>query len=730
MENAHSRKSIITEFFTEKGNLDDKRYNLETDTDSKNPSIERIVKIQGARIIDEANVFLHYYDHLLDRKIEVYQSRLIMPDNDLKLSQIFDVTPYGLIKKNRTGIGATTLELRSERNSIIVVPTQSLALSKVESSYNEKIKQYQYLYVGGRKLGKKFPPISSYLKNTNIPIKKFIVVADSLPKLIEGIGDSVYKDYFFMVDEIDTYQSDSFYRPALESVLDFYFRFDAQKRCMVSATVDFFSSPKMNEEPVLTLDYQTPIPREIDVVYTNIVAKKTTEKIVELIKENPDDKILIAYNSVSKGIKRIIEYLNPELRKECKVLCSEKSKSYVSDYYHEPPITDELPAQITFMSCTYFIGIDIKERFHLISVADASLIFSLLSTNKFYQISGRCRHKDGVKSETIIYSSLNIFANEQKWYELRDEVVKDAEFLTAYAELSKYLAEHFPELISYIWLNSKEIIERSGKSYAGTRHTNIVRENIDGKIVPAYFNIDSIVNQYQLLNSLYASSQALKNQLINEGNKVTFFKELYSEKEVEKQEKHNLKIEKENKKIRTMELEDVVAFLKEIDPSERKEMSKKIRGLTTNNGTTFLNRFLETHEYVPFDELVEKLKKNHNDRKYKTFYNSVILWALDEKHSLKIEIKEEFPIGSKLSNDEIAKKFNKIYTGTLKKREKLSVQSCVTKSNIFFSKKRLRQRDLINSSVYVVKSYNVNGFTGKPLKTIPADEWAERLLRL
>ena len=652
-----------------------------------------------------------------------------MPENDLKLSQIFDVTPYGLIKKNRTGIGATTLELNSERNSIVVVPTQSLALNKVEASYNDKIKQYQYLYVGGRKLDKKFPTISSYIKNAKIPIKKFVVVADSLPKLIEGIGDDVYKDYFFMVDEIDTYQSDSFYRPALENVMDYYFRFDEHKRCMVSATMDFFSNPKINEEPVLTLDFQTPITRQIDVVYTNVVAKKTAEKIVKLIKDNPDDKILIAYNSVSKGIKRIIEYLKPELRKECKVLCSEKSKNYVSDYYHELPITDELPAKITFMSCTYFVGIDIKERFHLISVADASLIFSLLSTNRYYQILGRCRHKDGVKSETIIYSSLTVSVNELKWNELRDAVVKDAEFLTAYAVISKYLNERFPDTISHKWLNNKNIIKQSGKSYLGTRHTNVVRENVDGEIVPAYFNIDSIINQYQLLNNLYSSEFTLKDQLIKEGNKIHSYKELYKKEEVKKQEKHNLKVEKENKKIRTMEIEDIITFLKEKDPKERKEMAKKIRGLTTNNGTIFLNRLLETHDYVPFDELVVKLKENHVDRKYKMFYNSVMFWAMDEKHPLKIEIKEEFPIGKKLTSEEIAEKYNKIYTGTLRKREELSVQSCVNKTNMFFSKKRLRQRDLLNPSVYVVESYNVNGFEGNPLKTIPPNKWADDYFR-
>ena len=49
-----------------------------------------------------------------------------MPQDDAKLSDVFETTPYGLIKKNRTGVGATTLELKCPRNSIIVVPTKAL----------------------------------------------------------------------------------------------------------------------------------------------------------------------------------------------------------------------------------------------------------------------------------------------------------------------------------------------------------------------------------------------------------------------------------------------------------------------------------------------------------------------------------------------------------------------------------------------------------------------------
>lgn len=50
-----------------------------------------------------------------------------------KLSDIFYTTPYGVVKKNVTGIGATTLELRCERNSIIVVPTKALAYEKYKT---------------------------------------------------------------------------------------------------------------------------------------------------------------------------------------------------------------------------------------------------------------------------------------------------------------------------------------------------------------------------------------------------------------------------------------------------------------------------------------------------------------------------------------------------------------------------------------------------------------------
>ncbi|MER8245202.1 hypothetical protein, partial [Acinetobacter baumannii] len=77
---------------------------------------------------------------------------------------------------------------------------------------------------------------------------------------------------------------------------------------------------------------------------------------------------------------------------------------HVEEYYTE--ILDKhLSKQLTFMTCTYFVGIDIDEPFHLISIADTNYPYTLLSEDKLQQIAGRCRIAGGLLSETIIYNS-------------------------------------------------------------------------------------------------------------------------------------------------------------------------------------------------------------------------------------------------------------------------------------------------------------------------------------
>lgn len=105
-----------------------------------------------------------------------------------------------------------------------------------------------------------------------------------------------------MADEIDSYQYDVSYRPVLENVIDIYFKFHKYKRCLVSATVGTFSNPLIEQEPVIEVEFNSPAPRDIVLINTISCHVSVDRRIREIRQEYPDDKILVAYNSIKKGI--------------------------------------------------------------------------------------------------------------------------------------------------------------------------------------------------------------------------------------------------------------------------------------------------------------------------------------------------------------------------------------------------------------------------------------------
>ena len=103
------------------------------------------------------------------------------------LSETISELPSGIINKTETGIGATTLELDSKRNSIIVEPLKVTASAKAD--------KHGALYVGSpigsskKKVEKK--DIKNYIDDTSIEFKKIIVVADSLYKVMDVIPKDI-----------------------------------------------------------------------------------------------------------------------------------------------------------------------------------------------------------------------------------------------------------------------------------------------------------------------------------------------------------------------------------------------------------------------------------------------------------------------------------------------------------------------------------------------------------
>jgi len=656
---------------------------------------------------------------------EVLSVDYTMTDDDPKLSKIFETSPYGLIKKNRTGIGATTLELNSPRNSIIVVPTKALAYTKTMTGKTGE--KYKYLYVGSGISGSNMPTIYTYLNDTSIEYKKFLVVADSLPRLLKEIGESSYKDYFLMVDEIDSYQYDSNYRPALEDVIDYYFRFPETQRCLVSATVGVFSNPQINEEPVINIKFNNPQPRKINLIWSNNVVETTRKKIELLSKEHPEDKILIALNSIEHGIIPIIKMLDEHIQKECGVLCSIKSKSHVEDYYTEIE-NNILPKRITFMTCTYFVGIDIKERFHLISVSDTKYPYTLLSEEKLQQIAGRCRHRDGLLSEYVIYRSGVLFSFEKPPVQVSmNQMIDDAKLLADFINAIPKIQRVFPQAIpNHSVISHEYIVGHSYRSYNVTEQMRMVRVSADGIVVPAFFNIDCLLIQQNLMKTLYQTHTALRDALVTSGHKVD-----YTEVMDETELSTGMQEEIRDEILQTdeMELETIIQKLKEIENADqRKRMAMLLMEKCSRRNQTFLEHFVELQFFVPFDILLERLESISN---YANFYNSVMIWALDDRHPLKCAIRENFPLQSKLTPDEIEANVSAIWNGLLNMGE-LKHNQCYDILALFCKKSKRTTKRIGRKSVscYIIESYDVNDFGCEPLKAISADANVHDLLRL
>lgn len=116
------------------------------------------------------------------------------------LKEFKDGIPFGVVNKGKTDVGGTYAALNCNINYVIVCPYKDL----VDSIYYDKNNKYEVFRVYG-KIGKK--SFTDYVENNKV--KKIAVTYDSLPKLVDWIGEDIdtYKvlvdEYHLILEEID-----------------------------------------------------------------------------------------------------------------------------------------------------------------------------------------------------------------------------------------------------------------------------------------------------------------------------------------------------------------------------------------------------------------------------------------------------------------------------------------------------------------------------------------------
>ena len=628
-------------------NINESPYHVIQEVNPDNSDEYKILKFHGAKIKKDFD--LPTYIKRLDDDGGKIQAIEFNMEGKKYLSDVFDCIPFGILNKNRTGVGATTLEIEAKRNSIIVCPNKALAYSKSKSKDS-------LLYVGspiGENTSSTISQdIKEYIDDINFRrstdeevYKKFLVVADSLPKVLKVIATKKesLESYFLLVDEVDMIQSDATYRPKLEDVIDYYFEFPQSNRALVSATIKDFTHDLVQKEPMLIAKYDNPEERQIpyQISHTNNPNRCVAEYIET--KHDRGEKIVIAYNSIT-DINEIILLLPEELRSKCGVLCSEESEDKVKDYYVEL-VDGKLEKDITFMTCVYFVGVDIDERFQLISVINADVPYTLLSIDRLTQIKGRCRHNEGVITETIYYSTkdtkkikLEGISKEQ----YRDKLLKKANkiiqlynAMDGLVEEEKEMKDEFDSLFDKV----KPAIQRHATETMGSLEVSLTRKDIDGIYQISYFNIDALVEMFDLLNNLYDKKGKLEAKYgleIADTICLEFTKEQMKYKKIVQDDKKGRKYElmkAAKEKILQLSNENRLTT-EEIEQLKREKGQKDIE--------EYYNRVIDLYEYVEINELLSFLDKVSDPREYRSYKNGVIFKALKNSNPFKAAMIEKF----------------------------------------------------------------------------------------
>lgn len=234
---------------------------------------------------------------------------IIKIDHGQYLKDVIDAIKTNCIYyKNLPGIGATTLELLAERNSIILEPNVPVIRGK------------KMLGILGIYEKVSVDDIISYLLSKR-RYKKILVTPESFPKLLAAaklLDINLKEDYFLLFDECDRTIKDVAFRPKILLPMELFFQF--KRKAFISATTITPTDPRFKEQGFEDIHIAPNyiVNKPINLIATNNIFLALRQKLEEIKNEN----ICIFLNSTNL-IGSIIKSFG--LNDESVVYCSRES---------------------------------------------------------------------------------------------------------------------------------------------------------------------------------------------------------------------------------------------------------------------------------------------------------------------------------------------------------------------------------------------------------------------
>lgn len=308
------------------------------------------------------------------------------------LSNVLNKIPTDRILSKRVpGCGATTLELKTNRNSIIIVPNVPVIQSKEKKEpYPKGV--YEDITVS---------EVVTYLKE-NIRYK-IMTTPESFGKIkvaCEKCNINIYSEFFLLMDECHQLVKDVDYRNLIVLPMREFYKFE--NKAMVSATPLGFSDPRLKKFETVEVradyDYQQEI--------TVINAYNTTKAIGEYLESHQNGTVCFFVNSITQ-IYSIMKHF--KLLEDSTVYCAPKSVTKLKEGYDFTNAYKEWSAETmkryNFFTGRFFSAFDLELTYKpdLVMITDPYLSpYTMLDVDTdCIQICGRFRY--GISSATHIY---------------------------------------------------------------------------------------------------------------------------------------------------------------------------------------------------------------------------------------------------------------------------------------------------------------------------------------
>ena len=307
------------------------------------------------------------------------------------LSDVINEIPSDcILSKKIPGCGATTLELNTERNSIIIVPNVPVIRSKC-SKYDNLLGVYENVTAD---------KICNYL--TSNTRHKIMITPESFSKVKTACarcGIDIYNHFFLLMDECHQLIKDVDYRMDIVLPMTDFFRFKG--KALVSATPIGFSDPRFKEFKTMEVNADYDYRQDITVTLTYNIQKTISDYL-----KAHDGTVCFFINSVVE-IYAIMKQL--DILEDSTVYCAPKSRLKLRNEYSFDNAYKDWSAD-TMKKYNFFTGrfftafdLDLPYKPDLVMVTDPYISeYTMLDIDTdCIQICGRFRN--GIKSATHIY---------------------------------------------------------------------------------------------------------------------------------------------------------------------------------------------------------------------------------------------------------------------------------------------------------------------------------------